>query len=285
MDAAGPLALVILGALIGWVVMLVIEYIVLKPHWIAQGQTMADSEAGAEIHESLVEIERMHQEQLATLTEISNQLAANRLAIEAAESSDFDPASMQDAINHIANTLETHGQAFQHLESLAAQDSAALQDELNQATNALLDDVRVALTDIETMHAKQLATLEIHSQTLEHLEALATQRATSAESINASLSQQLDTLVSSLREDIRVSVDDAVEDVTSPSDNLTDIKGVGPSYANRLRAAGIHSFAQLAALTTEELNALLRMDGKLVEGWINQARVIVSGRNKLEKLS
>ncbi|MBN1286030.1 MAG: hypothetical protein JXB47_11585 [Anaerolineae bacterium] len=202
MDAAGPLAFVILGAVIGWVVMLVVEYLVLKPHWIAQGRAMVDSEADAEIRESLAGIERMHQEQLATLAEISNQLTANRLAIEAIESPDFDSSSLQKTLDDIAAKLE----------------------------------------------------------------ALAVQRAALAESVSDAVQEQ-------------------ISEAAAAPDDLTLIKGIGPSYANRLNAAGVHSFDQLAALTPEELNALLRMDGNLTGRWIQQARVIVSGRNKLKELS
>jgi large subunit ribosomal protein L21 len=40
--------------------------------------------------------------------------------------------------------------------------------------------------------------------------------------------------------------------VAAPPDDLTAIKGIGPTFARRLQEAGITSFAALAALSPEE---------------------------------
>lgn len=61
------------------------------------------------------------------------------------------------------------------------------------------------------------------------------------------------------------------------ADDLTRIKGIGPGLARQLEAQGIHSFAQLAALSEQELAAV---DAKLTsikgrcfrDDWLGQAR-------------
>ncbi len=61
------------------------------------------------------------------------------------------------------------------------------------------------------------------------------------------------------------------------ADDLTRISGIGPTYARRLEAAGITTFAQLAAMTPAELKAVLAL--KEWQGtpaaWIEQAQALV----------
>jgi predicted flap endonuclease-1-like 5' DNA nuclease len=58
------------------------------------------------------------------------------------------------------------------------------------------------------------------------------------------------------------------------ADDLTVIRGIGPGMAQRLHQAGIYTFAQLAAITPDELRRALGNVGRLakVETWITQAR-------------
>lgn len=58
------------------------------------------------------------------------------------------------------------------------------------------------------------------------------------------------------------------------SDDLARIQGIGPVYVARLRAAGIHRFADLAARTPAELAAIVQAPlGRQLDyaGWIAQA--------------
>jgi nucleotidyltransferase/DNA polymerase involved in DNA repair len=70
---------------------------------------------------------------------------------------------------------------------------------------------------------------------------------------------------------------DRIQGVTpSWGDDLTIIKGIGPTYARRLEAAGIHTFAQLAALTPEQIRekaGLSEWQGDPQE-WLLQARAL-----------
>jgi len=67
---------------------------------------------------------------------------------------------------------------------------------------------------------------------------------------------------------------------------LTDIKGIGPVYAGLLHEAGIETFAQLAALTPEELLNLIDVPSWRripAEDWIEQATLFASQHEKVEK--
>lgn len=61
--------------------------------------------------------------------------------------------------------------------------------------------------------------------------------------------------------------------------DLTQISGVGPAYAQRLNAAGVHSLDDLAALTAEQLTAMLAASGGRqsanVQSWIAQAQQLL----------
>lgn len=58
----------------------------------------------------------------------------------------------------------------------------------------------------------------------------------------------------------------------SPSqDDLTEIKGIGPTYAERLTAHGITSFARLATADAADLATKIEVPVTRVAGWIEQA--------------
>lgn len=64
----------------------------------------------------------------------------------------------------------------------------------------------------------------------------------------------------------------------TPADSLQEIRGIGDVYARRLRAAGIRTFADLAALTPDEARTLAQAQSGLVDtsDWIEQAKALVS---------
>ena len=68
-----------------------------------------------------------------------------------------------------------------------------------------------------------------------------------------------------------VLVEDSV--VVLEADDLTQITGIGPTYAKRLVEAGITTFAGLAAASPEELREVTKATGKSAdpESWIAQA--------------
>lgn len=58
---------------------------------------------------------------------------------------------------------------------------------------------------------------------------------------------------------------------------LEDIKGIGPTYGDKLRDAGIESVTELADADAEELAAETDISETRLATWIERARVHVEG--------
>ncbi len=59
------------------------------------------------------------------------------------------------------------------------------------------------------------------------------------------------------------------------ADDLTALTGVGPAAAEKLNAAGITSFAQLAGLSADDVAAIDSI--KIKDAWIDQAKELAQG--------
>ena len=57
-------------------------------------------------------------------------------------------------------------------------------------------------------------------------------------------------------------------------DELTEVKGIGPAYASRLRTAGITSIAALARADAAEVASLIGVSERLAGSWIEQAAAL-----------
>lgn len=64
----------------------------------------------------------------------------------------------------------------------------------------------------------------------------------------------------------------------APADSLQEIRGIGEVFARRLRAAGVRTFADLAALTPDEARALAEAQPWQADtaDWIEQARALAA---------
>ncbi len=64
-------------------------------------------------------------------------------------------------------------------------------------------------------------------------------------------------------------------------DDLKKLKGVGPKIEEKLRAAGVTSFAQIAAWTADDIakmDELLAFKGRIDrDGWVEQAKTLAAG--------
>lgn len=65
----------------------------------------------------------------------------------------------------------------------------------------------------------------------------------------------------------------------APVDDLTRINGITATTAQRLRKAGIGTFARMAASSPEELGEVLKRPAETIarRGWIEQARILAEG--------
>jgi len=60
---------------------------------------------------------------------------------------------------------------------------------------------------------------------------------------------------------------------TAPdTDDLTEIKGIGPVYQSRLADAGITTFSELAAAEPGEVAGTIDATESMIDDWIDQAR-------------
>ena len=75
--------------------------------------------------------------------------------------------------------------------------------------------------------------------------------------------------------------DDAKAEAPAGADDLKKLSGVGPALEKKLHAAGVTSFAQIAAWTDADVAAIdeqLSFKGRIErEGWIEQAKELAKG--------
>lgn len=84
------------------------------------------------------------------------------------------------------------------------------------------------------------------------------------------------TVVENVGEAIRTEVEEAVDDVdVAASYDLEDVEGIGPTYAGRLRAAGIDSISELVVTDAERVADVAEAGETLARGWIERARALV----------
>ena len=55
------------------------------------------------------------------------------------------------------------------------------------------------------------------------------------------------------------------------ADDLTEIKGIGPVYATRLKDMGIHSFRGLSELAPSTITDTVGVSLRVATDWVNQA--------------
>ena len=78
--------------------------------------------------------------------------------------------------------------------------------------------------------------------------------------------------------------------IAEAKDDLTKVEGIGPKVQGLLNEAGIHTFADLAAKTPEELDAILDAAGSIYKAmeegsWPKQAALAAEGKwDELKKL-
>jgi len=84
------------------------------------------------------------------------------------------------------------------------------------------------------------------------------------------------TVVEHVGDAIRTEVEEAVDELDlAASYELEEVEGIGPTYAGRLRAAGIDSVSKLAVADGRRVAAAADATDGLAEGWIRRARELI----------
>ena len=78
--------------------------------------------------------------------------------------------------------------------------------------------------------------------------------------------------------------DPADAEAEAPADDLRQIRGIGPAIEARLHAQGIHHYAQIAAWSEADIDAMaaeLGAQGGRIrnDGWVAQARALLERDN------
>jgi predicted flap endonuclease-1-like 5' DNA nuclease len=80
-------------------------------------------------------------------------------------------------------------------------------------------------------------------------------------------------------EQLRTELNTLAGQISQPEDALERIKGIGAVFAQRLKAAGIRTFAQLAEARPEQIREIIKPEEwqKInPEGWIAEARALAA---------
>jgi predicted flap endonuclease-1-like 5' DNA nuclease len=117
---------------------------------------------------------------------------------------------------------------------------------------------------------------------LGELEAVYAQRAEALLAAEAKLEEQqveLDLRAARIKELETALATRNAQQLTSPLDDLTRIRGIGPHYARLLQGLGVQSFAAIAAWTPEQCSSFareLKVNPGRVERdrWVEQARAL-----------
>jgi polyhydroxyalkanoate synthase len=84
------------------------------------------------------------------------------------------------------------------------------------------------------------------------------------------------TVVEHVGDAIRTEVEEAVDELDlAASYELEEVEGIGPTYAGRLRAAGIDSVSKLAVAEEWRVASAADASERLAEGWIRRARELI----------
>jgi polyhydroxyalkanoate synthase len=91
------------------------------------------------------------------------------------------------------------------------------------------------------------------------------------------------TVVENVGEAIRTEIQEAVDEIDiAASYDLEDVEGIGPTYADRLRSAGIESVSALAVSEETDVAEVTRASTGLARTWIARARKLVSADDAVE---
>ena len=256
------------------------EYETLKSELDGLGSTLAQLNSQLIAQESSIRelVEQSQAEErfgelnahLSGQDEKIDQLVARLTAEDEAQE---DPAfgQIQERFGEITSKLSGQDEKIDRLVARFLEEDDA------QPEDTTLSDINEFLRD-QAQRIEQLdARISEQSEALSKASQVSTEHQSTLASISENLSELVPDIDAISKRKTRV--------IKAPQ-RLTDIKGIGPVYAGLLHEAGIETFAQLAALTPDELLNLIDVPSWRripAESWIEQATLFASQSEKVEK--
>jgi predicted flap endonuclease-1-like 5' DNA nuclease len=211
--------------------------------------------------ESAAEFEKERTELTTRFSALENDLKAEQAKL----------VDAKHELERLRNEREELNAGIQRLEQDQYAASAAAIDATSEEIRAEMDTLR------ETLAARDQTIRELNAQ----LEDSHTQKGELEDRLET-LNQRVSPLTQKLQEQRQLlrqlrQVSAGTADTTIAEDDLKEIRGIGPALERKLRSHGIEQFAQLAAMSEEELADLssqlsIAPNMGRRQGWIRQAR-------------
>ena len=171
-------------------------------------------------------------------------------------------------------------------ETKPSENAEAVADNLSSVAEA------VAETANTVMEKAQEAIETVAEAAREKIEETAQEIEAEAEAFTEQQDQPAE-VVEEAKEEVETVAEEVQEEKASEEteidDDLRRIEGIGPKYADALIAGGINTFAELAALSVEEIENIAKVAGmnrrKSMATWAEQAALAAEGKwDELDKL-
>ncbi len=268
MDPVLALAIVSFGAFLIVLVTAIIYVFSVRPYLLDSSQLGGSDSTGGDLYD---------------------ELAGQRAVIEQSYSGLRGTLTAQsETVNSLVRLVGEQGDKLDGIGQRLTRQEGRL-DRMADAASARSDE---KLTEQARLLAELDRELADQSQVVHKLDGKVNEHTTllvAAAAERREQSSRLDRILQQLGQVIPLvnKVAPAAEPHHHGEDRLTDIKGIGPVYASRLYEGGVESFRQLASMTPEEILILLnlpewRKRGANVQGWIEQAQILASQREKVE---
>lgn len=275
------LAVLSLGLFIGVIFATVVYILAVRPR-IAATDTPAAPKAAStlarQLEEQLAQVQRLHPAFIETVQQLEAKAAS------LAEQQPIGPrvatiTGISDLLTEQARLLgELDGTEYgESLSQRARQRVLQQQLERNAAT---LQQLNTIITDEDGVLAGEVSAPEVSMASDEDDEDIAAQYST--------ILMQLDQLAKLVQEQSKKHTPAPPTPSVAPSatdesfidfDILSDIKGIGPVFSNRLHEAGIYRFAQFANHSPEEIREILQLPTwrlEDIQDWLTQAHQLAA---------
>ncbi|MEM7537139.1 MAG: helix-hairpin-helix domain-containing protein [Chloroflexota bacterium] len=174
----------------------------------------------------------------------------------------------------VITSWQIQGRRSKEREDWLVQELARVRNEANSLRLSQLQSENTSLSTLPSQAMDAVATVEVMpSEVSQAVENAVTENAVAENAVAESMATPSDEDGSTMTDEADGA--DDTHTATIVMDNLESIRGIGPTFANRLNNAGILTFADIVARPPEQLRSLASGSKKSklnVENWIDQAK-------------